>query len=661
MMTSGRLKILSEKYRSMRYRVFTILFILLLPLLSHGQYLSDLQRFIVTEEKGCATFQVNITNTNLKPAEGICGPNPCDIQWGDNSSEQITVNNATHIYAQPGTYTIRLIYQSTSPGIPNEDFKQITVRANNAPVFEMYSCGGRQVQVKVTDTGYDGYIINYNDGSPEIAVPRGSLAVNTHSYAITGTQSVTVRGKDANAADNCTPGNTQQIDVVNALTNPFVDLLTVTNSSEINLDFNNTSFSNTTLYKVEYALNSSNAGSFLQNQILYNTSNVTLNGLSNDNNYYCFRIGSFDPCINNTTYSNIICSADIDLAIQNKANNVSWSSSPAGVNTFSINRDGSPIGSVGSGASSFLDNNVVCNTEYCYQLFTNYTNGSQSISLLRCGTAVSNDIPTAIEDVTSVVSEGSVDLTWQAIPLFPSANYIIHRKSGSAAFNEIGTSATTQFTDIQYSTDNSNCYRIDYIDACNNASADGIEVCPIRLSGKVNNDNTLTLTWSDYTGWKNGVDRYIVEKYDTQGNLLQTFDNGTSLTFTDNVSDPDNQVYVYVIRAEANAAGLGQSVSNEIELSKQPNIYYPKAFTPNEDNLNDAFVVFGQFVEKFELKIFNRWGELLFTTTDLAQGWDGRYKGTLQPEGTYAFVAKITDYKGRTYDKSGSFVLLRKK
>jgi hypothetical protein len=52
---------------------------------------------------------------------------------------------------------------------------------------------------------------------------------------------------------------------------------------------------------------------------------------------------------------------------------------------------------------------------------------------------------------------------------------------------------------------------------------------------------------------------------------------------------------------------------------------------------------------------------MLFTTTNLTEGWDGKYKDTLQPEGTYAFVAKITDFTGKTYDKSGSFVLLRKK
>jgi gliding motility-associated-like protein len=95
-------------------------------------------------------------------------------------------------------------------------------------------------------------------------------------------------------------------------------------------------------------------------------------------------------------------------------------------------------------------------------------------------------------------------------------------------------------------------------------------------------------------------------------------------------------------------------------VTKSPNLFHPSAFTPNGDNLNDIFDVYGQFITDFEMNIFNRWGELLFTTSTLGQGWDGSYKGNTMPEGTYTFVAKITDHIGRTFKKSGTVVLLRK-
>jgi gliding motility-associated-like protein len=152
-----------------------------------------------------------------------------------------------------------------------------------------------------------------------------------------------------------------------------------------------------------------------------------------------------------------------------------------------------------------------------------------------------------------------------------------------------------------------------------------------------------------------------VEKYSVQGQLLQTFNAGISTFFTDDSQDLSRQIYVYVIKAISVEAGLPIAASNPITIIKNPNLFYPTSFTPNGDNLNDVFNVFGQYIQAFEMNIFNRWGELLYTTTILDQGWDGNYRGNPMPEGTYAFVADITDLAGRNFKKSGSVVLLRKR
>jgi gliding motility-associated-like protein len=130
----------------------------------------------------------------------------------------------------------------------------------------------------------------------------------------------------------------------------------------------------------------------------------------------------------------------------------------------------------------------------------------------------------------------------------------------------------------------------------------------------------------------------------------------------DNAQDLDNQVYVYVVKANAVDGGLGTSVSNTIKVVKNPNLFYPTAFTPDHQGPaeNEAFRVFGQYVQEFEMKIFNRWGELLYSTSNLNDSWDGTFKGAPMPEGTYAFIATITDDIGRTFHRSGSVVLLRK-
>ena len=142
--------------------------------------------------------------------------------------------------------------------------------------------------------------------------------------------------------------------------------------------------------------------------------------------------------------------------------------------------------------------------------------------------------------------------------------------------------------------------------------------------------------------------------------MLQTFQAGSATSYVDESDDLNHQTFVYVIRAVAQGAGIGQSVSNRISVLKDPNLFHPTAFTPNGDNLNDNFTVFGQYVVGFEMKIFNRWGELLFTTQNLQAGWDGTYRGKEMPEGTYTFIAHITDRAGRTFKRSGSVLLLRR-
>lgn len=230
-------------------------------------------------------------------------------------------------------------------------------------------------------------------------------------------------------------------------------------------------------------------------------------------------------------------------------------------------------------------------------------------------------------------------------------------------FSPLGNTTTATFTDINYTGTESFCYRINYRDVCGNNSDPGLDVCPMVLTGTLNSDNSINLNWTAYEGWLNGVNHYEVDKYNATGTLVQTFNTGTATSLLDDVTDLTNQIYRYVVRAIANDAGLGTTISNKIEIIKEPKLYYPTAFTPDGQGPaeNEVFKVFGQYLASLELRIFNRWGELLFVTTDMDQGWDGRFRGREQPEGTYAFVARITDLAGRTFNRSGSVVLLRKK
>lgn len=91
-----------------------------------------------------------------------------------------------------------------------------------------------------------------------------------------------------------------------------------------------------------------------------------------------------------------------------------------------------------------------------------------------------------------------------------------------------------------------------------------------------------------------------------------------------------------------------------------PDLYVPSAFTPNGDGLNDIVRPVGVGIAQLQhFRIYNRWGQLLYTTAQLGQGWDGSYNGVKQPAGTYVYEAVGTDQSGNRVYRKGTLVLIR--
>lgn len=87
---------------------------------------------------------------------------------------------------------------------------------------------------------------------------------------------------------------------------------------------------------------------------------------------------------------------------------------------------------------------------------------------------------------------------------------------------------------------------------------------------------------------------------------------------------------------------------------------FPNTFTPNADGVNDTFgLLYNCPVESFGLRIFDRWGNQVFQTEDLEQGWDGNYKSRPAPSEVYFFVAVVTTAQGETLNLKGDLTLVR--
>jgi len=87
--------------------------------------------------------------------------------------------------------------------------------------------------------------------------------------------------------------------------------------------------------------------------------------------------------------------------------------------------------------------------------------------------------------------------------------------------------------------------------------------------------------------------------------------------------------------------------------------YMPNAFTPNGDGLNDCYGLKNwMYIKKLEFRIFNRYGEQVFGTSDPSRCWDGKYKGKIADQGSYVYYIKAETNCG-TEEQKGSFLLMR--
>ena len=100
------------------------------------------------------------------------------------------------------------------------------------------------------------------------------------------------------------------------------------------------------------------------------------------------------------------------------------------------------------------------------------------------------------------------------------------------------------------------------------------------------------------------------------------------------------------------------SMSNETVVIPTMYIYVPNSFTPNSDGLNDTFGVSGEAIKTFNMQIYNRWGDLIFESSNASNKWDGTFKGNKVPEGIYVYKISASGLSGKNIKKDGTVTLI---
>jgi gliding motility-associated-like protein len=139
--------------------------------------------------------------------------------------------------------------------------------------------------------------------------------------------------------------------------------------------------------------------------------------------------------------------------------------------------------------------------------------------------------------------------------------------------------------------------------------------------------------------------------------------NWTPFVFMNDSHSVNPKVYplqdiVYTLNATS-TVGCGEG-SDDVRVKVYNTIVVPNAFTPNGDGINDKFqlIAFDNY-KPVKLIIYNRFGTLIFKATDAYRSWDGKFKGILQPAGTYVYYLELKSITGKKVVKRGTIMLLR--
>lgn len=204
-------------------------------------------------------------------------------------------------------------------------------------------------------------------------------------------------------------------------------------------------------------------------------------------------------------------------------------------------------------------------------------------------------------------------------------------------------------TESSYMVSSPGQYYVTVADYCGNTYSDTILIKPVSMALNAGSDRTIckyeTATLRVAGGFLN---------YNWWPAYALSNDNSPVV-----VASPETST-TYFIRAEKFAGCFAYDTITVNVANCVQNIFFPSAFTPNNDGINDVFrPVSTAPLEAYELAIYNRWGQVVFTTGNIFTGWDAKFKSADLPTGSYVWVCRYK-FRGQTsVQKKGNVALIR--
>ncbi|MCB9262967.1 MAG: gliding motility-associated C-terminal domain-containing protein [Flavobacteriales bacterium] len=274
-------------------------------------------------------------------------------------------------------------------------------------------------------------------------------------------------------------------------------------------------------------------------------------------------------------------------------------------------------------------------------------------------------IETTYIKTATVTDDDHIQVVWLQTTEADFGYYEILRKRNgdNQAFEYFASTFNredTFFIDNQANVnEQSYCYVIVVHDKCGHFSKQSNEGCTIVLEG-VSVPFKHTIWWNDYTDWPNDVNDYSISRCVDTGQLaLYDLVDGTTTTLVDTTWDYCWGGYWYRVTAYENG-GLGaESQSNRIYLVQPPLLHVPNAFTPNGDNLNETWGIVPVFVKEYEIEVFNRWGERVYSSENVKEDWAGFYKDLQPGQTVYIYKIRYTGWDRSVHHRTGTVTVIK--
>lgn len=254
-------------------------------------------------------------------------------------------------------------------------------------------------------------------------------------------------------------------------------------------------------------------------------------------------------------------------------------------------------------------------------------------------------------------------LSWKESTIWNNYKYIIYRQNGST-FDSIGETSKTTFTDEGLMNEQTYCYYVESIGEYSDTTLpkplinlsqivccqpiDNIPPCAPTLTGTTDCEN-IRMEWSfpDSCDLTDIFITYIYYRNDISSDYL-LLDSIYNYNNSYEIINPLSIAGCFFL-VLMDKKGNKSNPSNELCFDTDICDFYrlPNFFSPNGDGINDYFRPFPyDYVKSVDMDIFNRWGILVFRTTNPDIMWDGTNQYTKQPcaEGVYYYVCKVNEY-----------------